>query len=222
MRLVEHETPVGRENGGVAASRFRENERVVDDYEVCFRRLLSRAVDEATRVERTVPPAALLAGADKQVALKPFVLVEISVGRRLEPVDEVRHLVLLLLRHRPEPWCEEVANGAEAEVVCATLQKRDLELRRAVTEDFKRARNVGADQLALQVARRRRDDDWSIVRRGPEDRGNKIGERLPDACSRLYHQMLARVECADDCGEHVDLPRAFLVAVHEPKRSAAP
>ena len=38
MRLVEHETPVGRENGGVAASRFREDERVVDDDKIRFRR----------------------------------------------------------------------------------------------------------------------------------------------------------------------------------------
>ena len=199
MRLVEHKTPVGGEDRRVASGRLRENERMVDDDKVCFRRFLSRTVDEAARVERAMPPAALLAGADKQTALKPLVLVEVAVGRRLEPVDEVRHLVLLLLRHRPEPGREEVSDGSEAEVVCASLQKRDLELGRAVAEDFKRARNVGADQLALQVAGRRRDDDGSVVRRGPEDRGDEIGKRLADARSRLYHQVLARVERADDC-----------------------
>jgi len=166
-------------------------------------------------------PAALLAGARQQAARQALVGIEVAVGRGLEPVDEVRHLVLLGLLHRPKARREEVGERAQAEVVAAPLQERDLEVRRVVAEDGERLGDVGLDELALQVARRGGNDDGRIVRPRPEDRGDQVGERLADARARLHHQVFAVVVGADDGLEHVELAGALLVAGHRAERAAA-
>ena len=157
-----------------------------------------------------------------------LVSVKIAVRRVLQPVDERRHQILLVLRHRPVTRGKELAHGPEAEIVAAPLQQRHLKSRSRSKvgvdsgriQYFQRPRNVRPDQLGLEVPRRGGDDDGGVIRPRPEDRGHEIRERFADARPRLDHQVLARVERADDGAGHVNLAGTFLVAGHRPERAA--
>ena len=89
-------------------------------------------------------------------------------------------------------------------------------------KNFQSLGDIRIDELGLEVARRRGDDNGRIVRPRPEDRGDKIRERLADARSRLDHQVLTFVEGADNRAGHVDLPGTFLVAGHRSERPTLP
>ena len=129
MRLIEDESSVTRQDPASRRGRLGEDKRVVDDDEMRLRRRLARLVDEAFRIKGTPPAAALLAGTRENIPRQPFVRIEITIRRRLKPLDERRHQPLFLGGHRPEPRSEELTHSPEAEVVTATLQQGDLETR---------------------------------------------------------------------------------------------
>ena len=144
-----------------------------------------------------------------------------EVRRIRTKLDETRHLRLLFARHSPVAGGEEFRKRPEAEVVGAALEKRHLEARGVFAECREGFRYVAVDELALEVARRGRDDDGRVVDACPVDSRYKVGERLADARTRLDHEVLARIEGAGYRLQHVHLAATLLVAGHRAESAAA-
>ena len=121
VRLVQHKPSVPRQNAAPRRPRLREYKRVIDNDEMRFSRRLARLIDEALRIERTPPSAALLARTAQEVPRQSLVTVEIPIRRMLQPVNERRHERLLVGRHGPVPRGEELGNRPQAEIVAAAL-----------------------------------------------------------------------------------------------------
>ncbi len=149
-----------------------------------------------------------------------LISIKVSVRGRLKPINEVRHLGLFFIGHRPIARGKEFAKRTQTEIIAAPFQKRNLELRGGfLVQNPQGAGNVGLHQLALQIACRSRNNDGRIVLRGPENGWYEIRERLADTCARLNHQMFACIKGAGNRFQHRDLSWAFLIALERPERA---
>ena len=182
-------------------------------------RPLARFPDEALRREGTATSAAVLARADETVAQERHIDgIEIAVARLgVEPRHKRAELFAFVPVHRVVAVAHQLAERMQTQVVSASLQHGDAHF---VRDGLDRARDVVRDELALEVARGRGDDDGRIVQHGPVHRRHEVGERLPHARARLDHQVFASVEGARHRLEHIDLPRTRLIALHQPQRAA--
>ena len=219
VRLVEDEATVGGQDVAAGTRGLRQHQRVVCHDQMRTQRPLARLADEALRREGAAPAAAILAGADETTAQERHIDgIEIAVTRLgVEPRHKGTELLAFVPVHRVVAVTHQLAERMQTKVIAASLQHGDTHL---VGDSLDCARDVVRDQLALEVARRRGDDNGRIVQHSPVHRRHEIGERLPYARARLNHQMFASVEGARHRLEHVDLPRPWLISFHQPQRAA--
>ncbi len=78
-----------------------------------------------------------------------------------------------------------------AAVILPPLQQRRLELHR---QQRLQRRDVLIDELLLEIDRVRGNHRLPPRAHGVQDRWNQVGERFPDARSRLHHEMPAALE----------------------------
>lgn len=90
----------------------------------------------------------------------------------MQEVDKVGHSRLFIVGHGPEARGKEFVNGAEAEVVRATFKEGDFKFVAIRSEDRKGARDIGGNELGLEVTGSGRDDDGSVVSISPKDSGD--------------------------------------------------
>ena len=188
---------------------------MVDHDDVGLRRAPARPEQEAAVEVRALEPGAeiglgahlvpdLRARRDRQIAQR-------AVGRVARPLGDADQLVELVLLEQGALGRHRLVHPGEAEIVPPSLEQREGRLVVVLLERPPQQRQVLADELLLQVDRVGADDRALAVGPRPGQRGDEIGERLPDPGPRLEQQHAAVVVPVGDVGRHVALARPILV-----------
>jgi hypothetical protein len=220
MSLVDDQTPIGRQHGGIrpvlrgAAHReIRQQQMMVHDDHIRLGGGAARLEDETLLEVRALHARAVVRLGGDFVphlgARRRRQVGQRAVTRALGPGDERLHLA----RHAVIEQLRRAARGLleprHADVVAPPFEQREANL--LIAQRLRQKGEILADELFLEVDRVGGHDGALTIRRRPAQRGHQVAERFADAGAGFQQADAAVVVESRDRRRHVALARTVLV-----------